>query len=206
MQLTSPVSDPRGYSINLRPLMQNALCRFGRKKAPPARGIWPKHFVPAAPHFDANVWQPCRFKIWGRGGRRKKWAREGGNAIEELLCEALTQIPNVLRAENKNSMGAAPATLALSIKAPSATQKPWGASPEGSDPTSPYATPTSTPTTQPIPVLAREPPTSPTHLPTSPVVGGAVKRVTVAPTGSSPLIGAGVHSGMWLGLGNFTVD
>lgn len=59
-------------------------------------------------------------------GREEEEVGEGGEggAIEELLCEALTQIPNVLRAENKNSMGAAPATLAPSIKAPSATQKP----------------------------------------------------------------------------------
>lgn len=58
----------------------------------------------------------------GVGGGRSGQGR--GDAIEELLCEALTQIPNVLRAENKNSMGAALATLAPSIKAPTATQKP----------------------------------------------------------------------------------
>lgn len=60
----------------------------------------------------------------GEGWEEEEVGKGGGNAIEELLCEALTQIPNVLRAENKNSMGAAPATLAPSIKAPSATQKP----------------------------------------------------------------------------------
>lgn len=32
MQLTSPVSNPGGYLINLRLLMQNALCRFGEKR------------------------------------------------------------------------------------------------------------------------------------------------------------------------------
>lgn len=100
--------------------------RDTEKTAPPARGIWLRHSVPAALHFDANAWQRLQVQKWGEGWEGEKGGRGvcWGNAIEGLLCEALTQIPNVLRAENKNSMGAAAATLAPSIGAPSATQKP----------------------------------------------------------------------------------
>lgn len=114
------------------------------KKAPAARGIWPKHFVPAALHFDANVCQPCRFKIWGRGGRRKKCVREGGRNWGASLWGPDAN-PKCSQGRKQNSMGAAPATLAPSIKAPSATQKPWEAFPEGSpplpNPSQPHHTP-----------------------------------------------------------------
>lgn len=78
-----------------------------------ANGIWQRHVVPAALHFDANVRLPCRFEE-GEGDQEKcSWG----------ILWGPTQIPSVLRVENKNSMGAAPTKLAPSIDAPSATQK-----------------------------------------------------------------------------------
>lgn len=175
------------------------------EKAPHARGIWLKHSVPAAPHFDANVWQPCRFKIWGRGGRRKKWAREGECNWGASLWDPDAN-PKCSQGWKQKQHGCSTGHIGSFNKSTFSHTKAREAFPEGSHPTSPRTASTLTHTPQPIPVLARELPTSSTHHQTSLVCSGAVKRIILKPTGSSPLIEAGVQSGMWLGLGNFTVD
>lgn len=144
-------------------------------------------------------------QMWGSLAGWSEGEGDQGKCNWGISLWGPTQIPNVPRAENKISMGAAPATLAPSIDAPSATQKHWGLSP----------------TT----VLAGySPPHAGKNLychheSSADEVGACVIRLfgsrpasqrELTPTGSSPagscLYEASVHGGMWLGLGNFTVD
>lgn len=77
-----------------------------------------KTFCPCSSSFWCKCEAALQVRMGGGGDRGKcNWG---------ISLWGPTQIPNVLRAENKNSMGAAPATLAPSIEAPSATQKHWG--------------------------------------------------------------------------------
>ena len=63
--------------------------------------------------------------VWTRRGGGG-WGPGGGGACNwGISLWGPMQIPNVLRVENKNSMGAPPATFAPSMDSPSHTQKLW---------------------------------------------------------------------------------
>lgn len=147
---------------------------------------------------------PAGSKFGGgvEGGR--SWVRDEGGGARNWGASLWgpDANPKCSQGRKQNSMGAALATLAPSIKAPSATQKPWGEEGSHPFPTHPNLTrkhnqcqywPEKFRHHQLISKLAR-----------SSAEPG--REVTLTSTGSSPLVEAGVHSGMWLGLGNFTVD
>lgn len=116
------ISIAEGHLINSRPLLYHKTsCKYApqyENGPSTARGIWQRHLVPAALHFDANVRQPCRFERGGDGGPGEMQLRDF--FVRPDANPKCSQGWKQKQHECSTGHVAPP-----SIDAPSATQKHW---------------------------------------------------------------------------------